>query len=227
MIGIRTFLYQCDEAHACVVECIKSSGTRKSPENIQPIVHAISWKTFTMLVKISPTYPWKKEGECSGAETTFHIDCHIGVRVRNGKMSLYTVQSTRMKGYPPAGMICGKSWDPDCNIKARNHLRFGCNSLDKRWAFPLLISYHTTLTYLVIEQHESHKYQGIVNRFFENTDRSGHNPRIEIKEVNVVDAESSPDKDAAPPKPLETQDSTTSAEDWKGYPTTNGRITFL
>lgn len=91
MIGIRTFMYQCDEAQSCLVEIIKSSDIRKSPETIQPIVHAISWKTFTMLVKMSPTYPSKKDGACIGAETTLHTECHIGARVRNGKMSLYKV----------------------------------------------------------------------------------------------------------------------------------------
>lgn len=113
-------------------------------------------------------------------------------------------------------MICGMSWTPDC--RGAERFKTQCISLDKRWASP---------TYLVIYQHESHIDQGIVNRFFENTDRSGHNPRIEIKEINVVDAESSPDKDAAPPKPLETQESTTSAEDWKGFPTTYGRIALI
>lgn len=108
------------------------------------------------------------------------------------------------------------SWTPDC--KGADRFETQCNSLDKRWASHI---------YLVINQHESHIDQGIVNRFFENTDRSRHNPWIEIKEVNVVDAVSSPDKDAAPPKPLETQDSTTSAEDWKGCPTSDGRIAFL
>jgi hypothetical protein len=73
------------------------------------IVQAMSWNTLTILVKISPTYPRKKEGEFVGAVTTLKIDLHIGTRVRRGKISCMTVYNTSKSGKAPDGTTSGIS----------------------------------------------------------------------------------------------------------------------
>ena len=73
------------------------------------IVHAKSWTTLTVEVKISPIYPPKKVGDVMGVVTTNQICFHMGTRVRSGKINCQMVYKTSIKGKTPAGKVPGMS----------------------------------------------------------------------------------------------------------------------
>ena len=110
--GINIFLYKVVRDHRCFPASSISWSKSQSPDSAKPRVHAQSWKTLTIDVKMSPTYPSKNVGDVRGAVTTPQTVDHINFRVRQGRSKLHMVYRTKMRGKIPAGARSGMACPP-------------------------------------------------------------------------------------------------------------------
>ena len=60
-----------------------------------------------------------------------------------------------------------------------------------------------TMTYLVVKKHDQQKDQCVFTGIFKDSHGTRNNSRIQIKQINVIHSISTPNKDTAPPEPLQ------------------------